>query len=136
MHVSSEGINAAPLVVSMMWWMRQQTSAVVGSVKRQIVRAKEVSAGSVDHVIAVAAYRQSLPIVTILFTQSKSHIPANGDSDLQSAANKYGFYANGELDVKTFRDIEGVGERQINRPTAIEQRGALAPLKRHNARVL
>jgi len=136
MHVSAEVKPTAPLVVNMMWRMRQQTFAVVGSVERQIVRATENIAGGIDQLVAVAAYRQSLPVDCILFAQRQCHVLANWNRDMQSAAQKSGLFDDGELDVKTFRDIEGTGERQIDRPTAIEQRGALAPLKRYNAIVL
>ena len=136
MHVSTEGKHTAPMVVNMMWRMRQQTFAVVGSVEGQIVRATEIIAGGVDQVVAVAAYRQSLPVDCIVFAQRQCHILANWNRDMQSAAQKSGLYDDGEHDVKTFRDIEGTGQRQIDRPTAIEQRGPLVPLKRHNAIVL
>lgn len=41
-HASTEGINAIPLVMNMVRRMRQSAPAVVGAVKRQIIRAKEV----------------------------------------------------------------------------------------------
>ena len=110
MHVSTEGKHPAPLVVSMMWRMRQQTFAVVGSVERQIVRATEIIAGGIDQVVAVAAYRQSLPVESILFAQRQCHIVVNWNRDIQSTAQKSGLYDGGELDVKTLRDIEGTGE--------------------------
>jgi len=54
------------MVVNMMWRMRQQTPAVVGSVERQVVGAKEIIASGIDQVVAVAVYRQSLPVESVL----------------------------------------------------------------------
>jgi hypothetical protein len=136
MHDATEGKHAAPLVVHMMRRMRQQTFAVVGSVERQIIRAKEIIASSIDHVVAVAAYHQSLPVQNLLFAQRQRQISTNGNRDMQSAAHKRGFNDDWELDMKSFRDIEGAGERQIDRPTALEKRDPLAPLKRLTALVL
>jgi hypothetical protein len=53
-----------------------------------------------------------------------------------AALIKDGFYGNWELCVKFLRKDEGARERQINRPTAIESRGALAALKWHSEIVL
>jgi hypothetical protein len=55
---------------------------------------------------------------------------------MERAAHKRRLRGDGKLDVKTFREIEGAGDGLINRPTAIEQCAALAPLKRHSAIVL
>jgi hypothetical protein len=67
MHVSTEGKHTTPLVVNMMWRMRQRTFAVVSSVERPIVRGKEIIASGIDQVVAVAVHRQSLPFESKLF---------------------------------------------------------------------
>ncbi len=136
MHVSTKGMDAALLVMNMVWWMRQRAPAVVGSVKRQIIRSQYVVAGSLSQVVAVAAHRQSLPLKRILFAQRQCQISAHRHRDLQSAANKGGFYGDGKLNVKIFGKGEGACEREIDGPTAIENRGALAALKRHSEIVL
>jgi hypothetical protein len=82
MHVSTEGQHTPPLVVNMMWRMRQQTFAGVGSVERQIVRAEEIIAGGIDQVVAVTVYRQSLPVERILFAQRQRRISANRNRDM------------------------------------------------------
>ena len=82
MHVSGKGIDPVPLVMNMVWRMSQRTLAVVGAVKRQIVSAENVAAGSVNQVVAVAAYNQFLPVESILFAQRQGQISANGDGDI------------------------------------------------------
>ena len=69
MNVPGEGTNAASLIVKMMRGMRQQLFAIVGSVEGQIVGAEEIITSGVDHVVAVAANRQFLPVEGILFAQ-------------------------------------------------------------------
>ena len=107
MHISGKGTDPVPLVVNMVWWMGQRTLAVVSSVKRQIVRAKDIDADSVNQVVAVAAYNYSLPVKSILFAQRQRQISCNGDGEVQSAGDKGGFYGNGKLNMKIFGRDEG-----------------------------
>jgi hypothetical protein len=66
-NVPGKGTNAASLIMTVVRRMRQQSTAIVNAVKGEIVRAKDVAAGSVDQVVAVTAYRQFLPAENILF---------------------------------------------------------------------
>lgn len=99
------------MVVNMMWRMRQQTFAVVGSVKRQIVRAQEIIASGIEQVVAVTVYHQSLPVESIFFARRQRQVLVNRNRGMQRAAHESGFYDDGKLDVKIFGDIEGTGER-------------------------
>ena len=51
---------------------------------------------------------------------------------MEGAANERGFYCAGKFDMKIFREAEGVGERKIDKPAAIDEVSAMAALRPHN----
>ena len=81
-NLSAKRENSSSRVVHVERRMSQRAAAIIGSVERQIIRAKKVVAATIDHVVAVAAYRQTLPVEGILLSERKGQISADRESDV------------------------------------------------------
>lgn len=80
---SAKGENFSSRVVDVVWRMSQCAAAIIGPVKRQIIGTKKVVAAMIDHIVAVAAYRQTLAVEGILLSEREGQIRADRESDVQ-----------------------------------------------------
>ena len=135
-NLSAKRENFSSCVVHVVRRMSQCAAAIVGPVKRQIIRAKKVVAVAIDHVVAVAVYRQTSPVEGILLSQREGQIRADRESDVQCACGEGSLDSARKFQMKVIRERECLGETKIDGPTAIYEICALAALKPHSALTL
>jgi hypothetical protein len=136
LNLSAERENFSAFIVHVVWRMSQCAAAMIGPVKRQIIGAKEVVAAMIEHIVAVAAYYQALPLEGILLPEREGQIRGDRATDVQCACYEGGLDSARKFQMKVIREREGLGETKINGPTASDEICALAALKPHSALIL
>ena len=79
---SAKRENSSSCVVHVVRRMSQGPASIIGLMKRQIIRSEKVVAVTIDHVVAVTAGGQTLPVEGILLSCRERQIREDRESDM------------------------------------------------------